>query len=359
MIIALPVLAEAGVSEVADGTGGDRRASSSRHLGCAGGALLALALTPGCRVELGPPAQARSTSYPTVWIYTAIYQEQIDQFDALARQELPEVDLQWFQAGSEKVAQRWEAEHSAGGSPACIVATSDPSWYVDLAARELLVPYVSPRTLELPRAWVTPYYAAHHIDLMVLGAPNGQPGPQRFDELADPRWKGKFSSGDPFSSGTTFTTVSAWDRLHGQDFLKQLDDNGWVMAGGNSAVLSRIESGEKPIGVVLLNNLLTKPGTAQIIFPEDGAIPIPGPLAIPTDCPDKAAAERVVDWLFGDSAQQLVVKNRMHSPFPGMPAPDGVPPLDQIKLAPLPDDFLDQAAERAPDLRARLEALQK
>ncbi len=73
MIIALPVLAEAGVSEVADGTGGDRRASSSRHLGCAGGALLALALTPGCRVELGPPAQARSTSHPTVWIYTAIY----------------------------------------------------------------------------------------------------------------------------------------------------------------------------------------------------------------------------------------------------------------------------------------------
>ncbi len=322
--------------------------------------LAALLVLPGgCRVELGPPAQAVATGRPTVWIYTAVYQEQVDMFEALAKKELPDIDLQWFQGGSEKVAQRWEAEHTSGGSPACIVATSDPSWYVDLAARKLLVAYVSPRALDLPRAWVTPYYAAHHIDLMVIGAANGQPAPKSFAELAEPQWKGKFSTGDPFSSGTTFTTVSAWDQLHGQPFLQLLKENGWVMAGGNSAVLSRIESGEKPVGVVLLNNLLTKPGAAQIIFPEDGAVPIPGPLAIPTDCPDKGAAERVVDWLFGDSAQALVVKSRMHSPFPGMPAPDGVPPLDQIKLAPVPADFTVQTAARAPDLRARIEALQK
>ena len=294
-----------------------------------------------------------------MWIYTAIYQDQVDQFEALADVELPEIDLQWFQAGSEKITQRWEGEHSAGGSPACILATSDPSWYVDLADRGLLVAYVSPRALDLPRAWVTPYYAAHHIDLMVIGAANGVPAPSSFSALVEPQWKGRFSSGDPFSSGTTFTTVSAWDQLYGQEWLQRLRDNGWVMAGGNSAVLSRIESGEKPIGVVLLNNLLTKPGAAQIIFPEDGAVPIPGPVAIPTDCPEKAAAQRVEDWLMGVSAQELVVKSRMHSPFPGMPAPEGAPPLEQIKLAPLSEDFAEQAAHRSPDLRARLEALQR
>ncbi len=319
---------------------------------------LALALA-ACRVELGPPGQATATRRPTVWIYTAIYQEQVDTFEALANAELPDIDLQWFQGGSEKVSQRWEAEHTAGGSPACIIATSDPAWYVDLAGRELLVAYVSPRALELPRAWVTPYYAAHHVDLMVIGAENGQPAPKSFAELAEPQWRGKFSTGDPFSSGTTFTTVSAWDHLLGQPFLEALRANGWVMAGGNSAVLSRIESGEKPVGVVLLNNLLTKPGAAQIIFPEDGAVPIPGPLAIPTDCPEPRAAERVVDWLMGPSAQDLVVKSRMHSPFPGMPAPAGAPLLDEIKLAPLPDDFTAQAAARGPGLRARIEALQK
>ncbi len=311
-----------------------------------------------CRVELGPPGRGAAGERPVVWVYTAIYQDQVDTFDALADAELPDVDLQWFQGGSEKVAQRWEAEHGAGGSPACVLATSDPSWYVDLTDRGLLQPYVSPRALELPPEWVTPTWAPHRIDLMVLGAPPGEPAPTRFAALAEPEWKGTFSSGDPFSSGTTFTTVAAWDLLYGQAFLEALDANGWTMAGGNSAVLGRIESRERPVGVVLLNNLLTKPG-AQIIFPTDGAVPIPGPLAIPTDCPEPEAAERVIDWLMGPSAQALVVQSRMHSPFPGMPAPTGAPPLDEIVLAPLPVDFTAQAAHRGPDLRARLEALQR
>ncbi len=318
-----------------------------------------LLLLSACRVELGPPDVARISARPTVWVYTAIYQDQVDQFAAAIAKDLPDVEVQWFQGGSEKIAQRWEAEHSAGASPACVVATSDPSWYVDLARRGLLRAYVSPRALELPRAWVTPWYAPHRIDLMVLGAPKDGEGPTRFTDLADPRWRGTFSSGDPFSSGTAFTTVSAWDQLHGEPFLERLDANGWVMAGGNSAVLGRIESREKPVGVVLLNNLLTKPDSTRIIYPEDGAIPIPGPLAIPTDCREVDAAERVVDWLMGETAQALVVKNGMHSPFPGAPAPAGTLPLDQIVLAPLPETFMTDTATRAPDLRTRLSALQR
>jgi iron(III) transport system substrate-binding protein len=310
-------------------------------------------------VELGPPGATHAGERPVVWVYTAIYQDQVDKFDALAETELPDIDVQWFQGGSEKVAQRWEAEHSAGGSPACVLATSDPSWYVELTKRGLLHPYVSPRALELPRAWVTPTYAPHRLDLMVIGAAKGIDAPHSFAELDQPAWKGRFSSGDPFSSGTAFVTVAAWDILYGQGFLDRLDANGWVMAGGNSAVLGRIESGEKPVGVVLLNNLLVKPDAAQIIYPTDGAVPVPGPLAIPADCRAMEASERVVDWLMGDSAQDLVVSSRMHSPFAGYPAPEGAPPLADIKLMELPEDFTARSAERAPDFRKRLEALQK
>lgn len=321
--------------------------------------MLLLLLLAGCRLELGPPGATTSSERPIVWIYTAIYQNQVDQFAALAKTDLPDIDVEWYQGGSEKLAQRWEAEHSAGASPACVVATSDPSWYVDLARRDLLHPYVSPRALLLPRAWVTPWYAPHRIDLMVIGAQKEGEVPTRFTDLAEERWRGSFSTGDPFSSGTSFTTVSAWDQLHGQAFLDRLDANGWVMAGGNSAVLGRIESGEKPIGVVLLNNLLPKAASLRIVYPEDGTVPIPGPIAIPTDCRYKEAAEVVVDWLMGEAAQALVIKSGMHSPFPGAAAPAGAPPLDQIVLAPLPDDFMEATATRAPDLRARLEALQR
>ena len=95
-----------------------------RAVGLVLAGLTAACMITGCRLELGPPGEAAATGRPTVWVYTAIYQEQVDQFAALAAAELPDIDVQWFQGGSEKVAQRWEAEHSAGGSPACIVATS-------------------------------------------------------------------------------------------------------------------------------------------------------------------------------------------------------------------------------------------
>ena len=320
--------------------------------------LLFLSLI-ACRVELGPPGATSREGRPTVWVYTAIYQNQLDQFAAVLAEDLPDIDVQFFQGGSEKVAQRWEAEHAAGASPACVIATSDPAWYVDLTRRGLLHPYVSPRALELPREWVTPTFASHRVDLMVLGVHNGDEGPRSFAELTDPRWKDQFSTGDPFSSGTTFTTVSAFDQVYGDEFLERLDENGWVMGGGNSAVLSRIESAEKPVGVVLLNNLLQKPGVAQIVYPEDGAVPIPGPLAIPTDCREIEAAEEVVDWFMGAHAEALVIKNQMHSPFPGAAAPEGAPPLDQIKLFPLPEGFTDAVADRAPSLRAFVEGLQK
>lgn len=312
-----------------------------------------------CRVELGPPGRAARADRPTVWVYTSAYQEQVDQFAAAVAEELPDVDVKWFQGGSEKVAQRWEAEHGAGGSPACVLATSDPIWYVGLAGRGLLAEYVSPRALDLPRAWVSRHWAAHRVDLMVIGAPLDGDAPTSFAALAEPAWRGRFSSGDPFSSGTAFTTVAAWESMYGPDFLGRLDANGWVMAGGNSAVLGRVESGEKPFGVVLLNNLLTRAGVVRTIFPADGAVPIPGLLGITAECPEPDAAERVVDWLMGDTAQALVVKNRMHSPFPGMPAPEGAPPLEDIPLAKLPDDFYARAAAGASDLRARLEALQR
>lgn len=320
--------------------------------------LLFLALI-ACRVELGPPGATRREGKPTVWVYTAIYQSQLDQFAAAVAEDLPDIDVQFFQGGSEKVAQRWEAEHAAGASPACVLATSDAAWYVDLTRRGLLHPYVSPRALELPRAWVTPTFAAHRVDLMVLGLANGTEGPHAFSELVDPAWKGRFSTGDPFSSGTNFTTVSAWDQVYGDAFLRRLHDNGWVMGGGNSAVLGRVESAEKPVGVVLLNNLLQKPGVAQIVYPEDGAVPIPGPLAIPTDCRETEAAEEVVDWFMAPRAQALVIASQMHSPFPGAPAPEGAPPLDEIKLFPLPDGFTEAVADRAPALRAFVEELQK
>ena len=326
---------------------------------------VALALLLGCRIEVGAPAGGAAvdaglgtSEHPVeVWIYTSMYQEVLDALTPDLTAALPGVRVQWFQAGSEKVAQRWEAETEAGGSRACLLATSDPGWYEDLARRGALRAYVSPRALELPRAWVRPTHAAFRVSLMVLAA-NGE-APPSFAALAEPAWKGRFSTPDPLSSGTMFTTLAALEHTLGDAWLASARGNGWVAAGGNSAVVARMQSGEAPVGVVLLENLLAQEGYAEgtpgVARPNlaAGAIPVPGPIAITTGCTAPAAAEAVEDWLLSPVAQAHIVAGRMHSPFPGAPAPAHAPALADVELLPLPDDFAARTATRANALRAR------
>ena len=152
---------------------------------------------------------------------------------------------------------------------------------------------------------------------------------------------------DPLASGTAFTTWSALDAVYGPQWVAAARGQGLIAQGGTSSVLARMESGERPVGVILLENLLLKPDSpARAILPSDGAVAVAGPVAIPRGCPDLHAAERFVAWLMTEPAQAAIVAGGMHSPLPGAPAPAGAPPLEQIQLFPTPSD-LDAAAFKA------------
>lgn len=294
-----------------------------------------LPLLIGCTVELGEP-QRSAEGDAEVWIYTSMYEEVLAKLRPKWEAALPDIHIEVYQAGSEKVAQRYEAELAAGGSRACLLATSDPAWYRDLEKRGELLPFLPPEVLRMDRRFVDPKgeWVAMRVSLMVLAGPDGD-APARFSEMTDPKWKDKLSTPDPLASGTSFTTWTSLEAAYGQDFVKGAKANGIIAAGGNSSVLTRMESGERPAGFILLENLLLKPGTPiRPRFPEDGAVAIPGPLAITKGCPSPYAAERVYRWLFGPDAQEEIRKGGMHSPLPDVAPPDGAPPLSQIALFP-------------------------
>ena len=51
---------------------------------------------------------------------------------------------------------------------------------------------------------------------------------------------------------------------------------------GNVSVITRIETRERPVGVVLLENILkaqAKGSPVKAIYPTDGGIPVPSPIA--------------------------------------------------------------------------------
>jgi iron(III) transport system substrate-binding protein len=303
--------------------------------------LLALA-AGGCRIELGSHEQSASGKAATVHVYTSMYQEVIDQVDPVIEAKLAKIapgsSVEWFQSGSEKVAVRLDAEITAGGSPCDILMTSDPTYYARLKAAGTLVPYVSPAALKQPREFLDPdgAWAASRLSTMVIGvAPafaRGPAAPKSFSDLAKPG--SRTAIGDPLSSGTNFTTLSVLSARYGWDHVKALKAKGTVVAGGNANVLTRLETGDVDAGWVLLETLLTaraRGDQVEVVIPSDGAVVVPGPIALLSHARHSEAARAVYDAILSPEVQAIVVNTgRMHSPDPSMPPPAGAPALADL-----------------------------
>ena len=180
--------------------------------------------------------------------------------------------------------------------------------------------------------------------------------PRGFEDLSQPAYRGLVSMGDPLKSGTNFTTVASF--AYGDDWslIEGWSDNDLVSAGGNSAVLQRLESGERPIGVILLENLLPRieqGAPLRVVYPDDGAVPIPSPIAILSSTSGPALAKEVYDAMFSDEVQAAIVAGHMYSPLPGRPAPEGARPWADLVLAPWDAGFVGWVSERRSEIKQR------
>jgi iron(III) transport system substrate-binding protein len=297
------------------------------------GLASALVLLASCRIESAAPAEASTataregTPSGDVWVYTSMYQHVIDALEPLLKEKLPNVQVHWYQAGSEKVASRLEAEWAAGAVRADVLATSDPFLYERLAREGSFLRYASPNVLRVPRSLVDldARYAAARVATMVLVHRQGTAPPASFADLVGERWKGRAAVGDPLTSGTAFTWAVFMHSKYGEAFFTRLRGKGATVAGGNAAVLQKVESGEVDAGVLLLENALAakaRGSPIEIVWPEDGAVVIPGPVAIFQTTRNPAAAEALVDLLLSLEGQRIIVgKGDMHAVDPRLEGP--------------------------------------
>lgn len=302
-------------------------------------ALLCLALV--CLIPL--VAGCGSEQDDAFHIYTSIYPQVIEQMEPKLEAAFPGVRFRWTQMGSEQIAGRLGVELETGATRCDLLLTSDPFFYAQLAEAGHLLAYDSPAAADVPAGLKDPngHYATVRVPLMVIAVnhdklPKAQ-WPASFADLADPRFEQKLAMGDPAKSGTTFTTVAAWVRKHGWDFIEKLAANDIVSAGGNSSVLREVESGARPVGVILLENLLpslAKGAPITVVYPTDGAIPVPSPVAILKQSDTPELAKKVYDFLFGEAMQQAIVAGSMYSPIPSNAPPAGGKPWNELALFP-------------------------
>ncbi|MBL7557925.1 MAG: extracellular solute-binding protein [Bdellovibrionaceae bacterium] len=280
----------------------------------------------------------------TVWIYTSLYKDTIADIQPQLEKEFPGVKFSFYQAGSEDVAAKVQAENMAGKIQADVLVFSDRFWFEGMASQGKLLNYKPANSEKVAEPFKNSDGAFTTVSypIMVLAYNSDvipeKDAPKSFKELTNAKWKGKVSTGSPLASGTTFTTVAFLAKAYGWDYFKDLRKNDLIAEGGNSGVIRRLQSKERPVGIVLLENILrlttTDPRIKQKL-PEDGAVVQSNVLAIVKKEGEQALAKKVADWFFAQKGQEAMAKSFMYPSVPGHAGPVGAPEFSVVmKSAP-------------------------
>lgn len=286
----------------------------------------------------------KNSDQKTVWIYTSLYKDTINDVQPKLEKEFPGVQFQFYQAGSEEVAAKVQAESMTGKIQADLLISSDRFWYEDLATKGSLLNYRPSQNEKVAADYKHPegYYTTLSFPVMVI-AYNSESvttaeAPQAFKNLTDEKWKDKVSMGSPLASGTAFTTMTFLEKKYGWDYFKSLRKNNFIAEGGNSGVIRRLQSKERPVGIVLLENVLRLKSSDRRIqwhIPSDGAIIHSNVLAIVKKEKDQGLEKKVADWMFGPEGQKAMARSFMYPAVSGYSPPEGAPQFKELlKSAP-------------------------
>lgn len=323
---------------------------------------IALAL---CLLSLFVGCQKEDNSKKELWIYTSMYKDTISDLKPRLEKAFPGIKFQWYQAGSEDIAAKVQSEIMAGALQADVLISSDRFWYEEMSNNGNLHSYKSasaaPINKQLKHA--DGFYTTVSIPVMVMAynseAVRPNDAPKTFKEMMNPKWKGKFTTGSPLASGTNFTTMAMLQHHYGWEYIQALKNNGTISDGGNSAVIRRLQSKERPVGWVLLENLLRfqgKDDRLKTIFPEDGVVTHANVMAITKkDGADRALAQKFVDWMLGEEGQNAMTRSFMYSPLETIAPPKGAPALSKILSNSFPwtKEFLDKVTKTRTEIKEK------
>lgn len=302
-------------------------------------AMMLTVLAAGCGggSSSQPADKPKATGGPkgTIMIYTSIYPDIIEQVKPAMKKAFPDLEVQWFQAGTEKVMAKVAGEIEANKIQADLLMVADPSYYLTLKEKNLLLKYDSPNRKDIKiNKDNEGYWTGVRVSNMII-AYNTQKvtaadAPKSFKDLLDPKWKGRVAMPSPLLSGTAYVTVGALADKYGWEYFESLKANGLKVEEGNSAIQNKLVRGEYHAVVILEENILKmadKGEPVKVVYPEDGTIVIPSPVSIFNTSKNQEAAKAVLDWWLSKEGQEVIVKGWMHSVRDDVSSPIGAPAL--------------------------------
>jgi iron(III) transport system substrate-binding protein len=233
------------------------------------------------------------------------------------------IEIEVTRLVSGALGQRLTAEHDSGAPVADVVMDTDKLLHETLAARGMFT-----RVTEIPGLEAYPESLRSATSVIVSHIPYSlvwntslvKETPKSWEDLVDPRWKGKLLFIDPRVGGSPALWHVLMRDTYGEAFLRTLGQNGQpapsVVPG-----LQRIASGSKAIyapGIhQVVVGLLAKNAPIGETFPQP-TISSDTSLSLMTRAPRPAVARLLAHFILSVEGQAILNKNGF-SPIKGVP----------------------------------------
>lgn len=253
----------------------------------------------------------------------------------------PGVDVRWLDMGSQDVLDRIRAERA---NPQADVWFGGPVTIFARGARDSLLEPFRPTWADhiapVGRGSGDLYFAAYETPAVIIyarEAVSAEEAPQDWDDLLDPRWRGRVLIRDPLASGTM---RAVW----GMIIERELRRTGDTAAG--FAWLRRLDGQTKEYvlnGPILNQKLVRQEGLVSAwdlpdvllnirdglqlgyVFPRSGSPVIPDAIGIVRGARQRELAQRFVEYIGSVEAQLLAAREVARLPARLDLPPDSLP----------------------------------
>lgn len=301
-----------------------------------------------------PPAGAAPSASGTVTLYTSESDDDVNLITGDFMRRTPGVQVKIFRAGSGPVIAKIQAEMQAGKIQADVIWFADIAFFQDLARKDLLASFAPPtgrranaqfhydggRYHEVRLIFNVVAYNTNHVKFR----------PSSWWDLTLPRYKGRAGMPSPFVSGAAFSQVGTFAAMRefGWGYYRKLQENNAVILRSNGDVIQKLASGEISVAQVVdffVRSLKAQGSPVDHIWPSEGAVLVPTPVAIIKGSSNEAAARAFVDYLYTPDAQRLFVQRSYIPVMPGIAMPPGTPDPADLKVIQTNLGFIEKNRE--------------
>jgi iron(III) transport system substrate-binding protein len=290
---------------------------------------------------LGGTAAGAPAPTGVVTLYTSESDDDVNLLTRDFTQRNPGVRVNVFRAGSGPVVSRIQAEMQAGRIQADVIWFADIDFFRSLAQRDLLESYSPPAGRRAPGEFHYDNNRMHEVRLIfnviAFNTRVVRFRPESWWDLSLPRYRGRAGMPSPFISGAAFNHVGTFAAMRefGWDFYRKLRANDARVLNSNGDVARALASGEVVIAQIVdffVRSLKAQGSPVDHIWPGEGALLIPTPVAIIKGTGNLAAAQAFVNYLYTPEAQRIFVQRSYIPAVRDIPYPAGTPDVAGLKI---------------------------